>query len=203
MITEHLNSRSYLKALLEQKSRINPKFSLRAFAKLVGLSPAFLSRVLRGEKSLSLETAARMSLALAHNNQDASYFRDLVLLDAKLSEKERSEILGRIQDTRGMGAATRLQFLTAFGFPEISMATADFGFKFPIKMTHEYEPKDRLINNASKIRSILGETDIVLNFRWNNPLQRVGEIDSITVSTESQGKIGTVNVPITCRTNGH
>ncbi len=100
-MTEHLNSRTYLKALLEEKSRLNPKFSLRAFAKLVGLSPAFISRVLRGEKFLSQDTASRISLALSHNHRESLYFRDLVLLDAKLSDRERSEVLERVQSLRG------------------------------------------------------------------------------------------------------
>lgn len=42
----------------------NPRFSLRAFAKRLGVSPSHLSRVLNGKKSLSLETAVQISREL-------------------------------------------------------------------------------------------------------------------------------------------
>ena len=45
--------REQLRGELARRNRVNPRYSLRAFARQAGLSPAFLSKVLRGTKNLS------------------------------------------------------------------------------------------------------------------------------------------------------
>lgn len=56
-----------LREELNQRRAKNPRYSLRAFAQTLGISPSFLSKVLAGKKSLSEETfmklASRLDLA--------------------------------------------------------------------------------------------------------------------------------------------
>lgn len=54
----------WLENILAEKTKTNPQFSLRAFAKLVEVSPAVLSRVLSGKRKLTFNLAVRIADAL-------------------------------------------------------------------------------------------------------------------------------------------
>jgi plasmid maintenance system antidote protein VapI len=51
------------KAFEERKQR-NPNYSLRAFARDVGISAAQLSRILRGQREISTEQACKIAFSL-------------------------------------------------------------------------------------------------------------------------------------------
>lgn len=61
---ESHSSQTWLANLLETKSKKNPLFSMRAFARLVDVSPAVLSRVLSGKRKLTFNLAVRIADAL-------------------------------------------------------------------------------------------------------------------------------------------
>ncbi|MFN8370509.1 MAG: TIGR02147 family protein [Bacteriovoracaceae bacterium] len=89
-----MNSETWLKNRLEEKLQKNPAFSLRAFARLIKLSPSYLSRVLSGERKLTFKAATIISESLALNPQEKKTFYDLVLNDQstqpskKISQKK-------------------------------------------------------------------------------------------------------------------
>ncbi len=58
------SSQVWLKNLLHEKTSRNAQFSLRAFARLVEVSPAVLSRVLSGQRKLTFTLAVRIADAL-------------------------------------------------------------------------------------------------------------------------------------------
>ena len=58
------SSKHWLENLLEEKTKKNPQFSLRAFARLVEVSPAVLSRVLSGKRKFTFNLAVRIADAL-------------------------------------------------------------------------------------------------------------------------------------------
>lgn len=58
------SSQLWLQNLLTEKVKKNPQFSLRAFARLVDISPAVLSRVLSGKRKLTFNVAVRIADAL-------------------------------------------------------------------------------------------------------------------------------------------
>jgi uncharacterized protein (TIGR02147 family) len=58
------SSQHWLSNLLEEKTKKNSQFSLRAFARLVDVSPAVLSRVLSGKRKLTFNLAVRIADAL-------------------------------------------------------------------------------------------------------------------------------------------
>ena len=57
MIKEH---DEWLIDYFENAKKRNPSFSLRAFAKLVGISPSLLSQILNGNRELTSSIAARI-----------------------------------------------------------------------------------------------------------------------------------------------
>lgn len=61
---ENNGSQLWLENLLAEKVKKNPQFSLRAFARLVEVSPAVLSRILSGKRKLTFNLAVRIADAL-------------------------------------------------------------------------------------------------------------------------------------------
>jgi uncharacterized protein (TIGR02147 family) len=61
---ENTSSQLWLENLLAEKIKKNPQFSLRAFARLVDVSPAVLSRILSGKRRLTFNLAVRIADAL-------------------------------------------------------------------------------------------------------------------------------------------
>jgi uncharacterized protein (TIGR02147 family) len=60
----HPTYQTYLRSELVQRSQTDPHYSLRHFAKSIGISPGMLSSVLSGRRRLSLENAVRISKQL-------------------------------------------------------------------------------------------------------------------------------------------
>lgn len=63
-IMENNHSQLWLENILAEKIKKNPQFSLRAFARLVDVSPAVLSRILSGKRKLTFNLATRIADAL-------------------------------------------------------------------------------------------------------------------------------------------
>jgi len=61
---ENTSSQLWLENLLAEKIKKNPQFSLRAFARMVEVSPAVLSRILSGKRRLTFNLAVRIADAL-------------------------------------------------------------------------------------------------------------------------------------------
>ncbi|MEA9355472.1 TIGR02147 family protein [Bacteriovorax sp. PP10] len=62
--TENNHSQLWLENLIAEKIKKNPQFSLRAFARMVDVSPAVLSRILSGKRKLTFNLATRIADAL-------------------------------------------------------------------------------------------------------------------------------------------
>jgi uncharacterized protein (TIGR02147 family) len=97
MIYEHSNYREYLRDTLIGQIRKNPRFSLRAFAKRVGLAPSNLSEVIRGKKNLSEKSAIQVAERMGLNPVETEYFVLLVQLEGRRDDKSRQLILDRLQ----------------------------------------------------------------------------------------------------------
>lgn len=57
--------RQFLQAELVRRCKINPRYSLRAFARLLTIEPSALSKILSGKRSVTPETFQRFSTQLA------------------------------------------------------------------------------------------------------------------------------------------
>ncbi len=69
--------RSFLKERLVSRFQKNPAYSLRAFAKSVGVSHASLSQVLNGRRPLSLKTFEQICSSLALSPKEKSQFLEI------------------------------------------------------------------------------------------------------------------------------
>lgn len=70
--------RQILRSKLAERSRHRPRYSLRAFARDLGLTSARLSEVLSGKKGLSRQAAAMIASRLGLSVGEAQFFCDLV-----------------------------------------------------------------------------------------------------------------------------
>lgn len=69
--------RDYLNGELARRIQVNPRYSQRAFARHLGLSPGELSEVLRGKRNLSERSALRVSRSMGLTPDET---RDLLVL---------------------------------------------------------------------------------------------------------------------------
>lgn len=70
--------RQVLKTELETRCQANPRYSLRAFARDLGIAPARLSDILNGKQGLSRIYAEKISRLLGLSESEKSYFCDLI-----------------------------------------------------------------------------------------------------------------------------
>lgn len=70
--------REVLKQEFQRRKNNNRRYSLRAYAKFLGISPAHLSEVLNGKMGLSVRLAAQIAERLQLNEELTAYFCDSV-----------------------------------------------------------------------------------------------------------------------------
>lgn len=94
---ENHSTQSWLENLLADKIKKNPQFSLRAFARLVDVSPAVLSRILSGKRKLTFNLAVRIADALLLGPMEREYLYSFYLtpnaVNAEGSESRREKEL--------------------------------------------------------------------------------------------------------------
>lgn len=100
MIFEHENYRTYLKALLAERVARNSSYSLRSFAKTIGLAHSTLSLVIKGTKSLSLERCMDVAMRLNLSKVEQEYFSLLVQMEKLKDQEEIAFIRERLDRLR-------------------------------------------------------------------------------------------------------
>lgn len=89
--------RSFLRDILMEKQKKNPQFSMRSFAKTLGLDSSFISMVLRGKRDLSFETAALMSEKMNLNENEAKMFDLLLRIEKSNTATQRARLLEELE----------------------------------------------------------------------------------------------------------
>lgn len=89
--------RVLLSEKLEERCARNSRYSLRSFARDLGISPARLSDVLRGRYGLSIESAKVIADKMGLNESEISHFCDLVASEHSRSQKKRLAAKERIE----------------------------------------------------------------------------------------------------------
>ncbi len=79
--TVYNSPKDWLENRIERKIKNNPAFSLRAFARVVNLSPSYLSRVISGERKLTIKTATTLSNSLGLDPKERKELFELILKD--------------------------------------------------------------------------------------------------------------------------
>lgn len=106
------NYREFLRDQLDERCSRNARYSLRAFARDLGLSPARLSELLSGKQGLSLAWAKRISRRLDLSERETERFCDLVESQHARSPARRKSAVLRLAHAQAT-PALRLQ-LDAF-----------------------------------------------------------------------------------------
>lgn len=78
--------RQLLQSELIRRTRANPKYSLRAFARFLEIQPDYLSKLLLGRRAMTARTIHRLGLRLGLKPQDLEKF------DSKISRKHQEQI---------------------------------------------------------------------------------------------------------------
>lgn len=70
-MSSKLNHRVFLRQELDRRIALNSRYSLRAFAKFLGLDPGYLSNVMSGKRYLSIASTQKIVAALQLNDTEA------------------------------------------------------------------------------------------------------------------------------------
>lgn len=97
MIYEYDNSINFLKSTLQDKSEVNSSYSLRAFAKKLGLSAGALSSILNRKKKLSVDRGYEVAKALGLDTEETEYFMALIQLEGAKSEALKIQYLEKVK----------------------------------------------------------------------------------------------------------
>jgi uncharacterized protein (TIGR02147 family) len=98
------NYRSFLRGMLIEKQKKNPQFSLRGFAKAMGIQSSYLSMILSGKRDLSEAMVAQISERLNLEPLPAKKFSLLVRLEKAATALQREQI---IQDLEALEPQTK------------------------------------------------------------------------------------------------
>jgi uncharacterized protein (TIGR02147 family) len=112
--------RDTLKQQFAEKRKKNSRFSMRAFAQVLGLSPAGLSQILNGKKDLSLDRALEISKKLKLPTEESESFLFQVQLERAKSTSLKDNLLQAWENRYGKIASQDLQDLSVEQFRLIS-----------------------------------------------------------------------------------
>lgn len=87
MLIQTNSCKSFLAEELQRRIKVNPRYSQRAFARQMGMSPGEMSEVLRGKRNLSLKSAFRVIESLGLNQEESKHLLELVQLEKSQSAK--------------------------------------------------------------------------------------------------------------------
>jgi len=114
VFSSYRNYRGYLSAILVQRMQANPSYSMRAFARSLGLSAGELSEVLRGKRKLSLRSAERVAEGLNLIPKEREHLVRLVL------DERRERAPTSLMPSDGPKAAASSQELSAERFAVVA-----------------------------------------------------------------------------------
>src|SRR6185437_9094888 len=81
MLLESRTAKEFLNEELARRLRDNSRYSLRAFARQLGLSPGELSEVLRGKRALSFRSTLRIAKSLGLNSAETRHLLQIAQTD--------------------------------------------------------------------------------------------------------------------------
>ncbi len=98
MISTLMNYRQYLTREFDRRCQRNPRYSLRAFARDLGLSASRLSEILRVQSGLSESAAEKLIPKLNIAGPDVELFKMMVAAEHSRSQLRREQAHKRLQE---------------------------------------------------------------------------------------------------------
>lgn len=161
----HKDYRTILKIELEERCRQNPRYSLRAFARDLEVSPGTLSEVFAGKHGLSRRAADTIARRLGYSEAEREAFCDLVESVGSRSETRRT--LARVRLEKNT-VEPKYQNLQMDAFNVIS----DWHHYAILELTY----LDQFESNLKWIASTLGIQEAVASLAIER-LKRLGMIE--------------------------
>ena len=78
-IQDYSEFRTYLQQLLVERCRLNPAYSLRAFAKSLGIDSSSLSKILGGKRAITPSMFLKLAQSMGFGPKEYQHFNDQVL----------------------------------------------------------------------------------------------------------------------------
>lgn len=124
---QHSSSGAFLSAVFHNRQSKNSSYSLRAFARSLGVAPSYLLCLLDGTRVLSLNRAQVISERLNLSASDTFYLTSLVGLERARSDSEREPLRCRLRafkqkQTRSRIGKKSFSILSRWYFPAIIAA---------------------------------------------------------------------------------
>lgn len=105
--------RAYLRHYFECAQALNRRYSLRSFSDKLGFSSKdFISRVMKGEKSLTPASIAKIVAGLQFDESEAAYFEAMVLFCQASNGDERENYKKRMEEITATYRFTQQMLLT-------------------------------------------------------------------------------------------
>ena len=101
---------SYLREKLTSYQKTNPRYSLRAFAQKLGISPGGLVQIFSGQKKLSVERAYEVANNLKLDDQEKRFFLLATEYEQAKAIQRKSEVLEQIRELQGNDGNTHGPF---------------------------------------------------------------------------------------------
>lgn len=181
LVFEHRDPVGYLKEVFSEKSRANPKFSLRAFAEKLALSPGALHKILARQKKLSFERAHEVAKRLGLEGAETEYFVTLAQFENAKSESMRARLLDQLKrmNPRGLDRATEL------GIDRFKLVSDWYGLAV-LELVSAVMPRERKSApgqwTAAQIAKALGITTA----QSESTLERLAKLDLLARSPDGK-----------------
>jgi uncharacterized protein (TIGR02147 family) len=92
---------SFLKEIFSQKAIQNPQFSMRAFARTLGISPGGLSQILNRKIKLSIDRAHEIASKLQVSSKQVERFLTLVEIESATNVGRKLELIQKLDRKKG------------------------------------------------------------------------------------------------------
>lgn len=110
VIMRHMkNEREILQNALAERVSVNHRYSLRAFARDIGLSPQQLSNVMNGRRGLSPELAEKIASQINLSELEKTIFLESLKAKFARRKSERAIAKGKIQSLKAQGEVKGLE----------------------------------------------------------------------------------------------
>jgi uncharacterized protein (TIGR02147 family) len=135
MLLEHKEYRGYLKWVLADRIARNPSYSLRAFARQLGVHHSLLVQLFQNKKRLSVDRAHLIAHRLELHGKEYEYFCLLVEVENAKGIEQKAILLNRLQEisprseARDLGVEHFQMISEWYHLPILQMAgLAEFDF---------------------------------------------------------------------------
>ena len=108
MLLEQKDYRSYLKWALADRIARNPSYSLRSFARQLGIHHSMLVQVFQNKKRLSVDRAHLVAHRLELQGKEYEYFCLLVEIEKAKANEQKAHLLKRLQEIKPTSKARDL-----------------------------------------------------------------------------------------------